>query len=188
MNRVPSLDCRNRPLSRTDCQRDWMKEFSRSASKRITTWRRLFTRIWKPSLQERELPYPRCKPLKRKTDDKYWHKTQYLSSVLGWNCSRKKAAGLLSPHRHDAWLVAATVPTDYSATAAPCTSQRKSRRQQKKRLDKVSTFGQKPWWCGCSSRGNFGKPHYCSLCNGGCWWNHPHSGYYRLPSAITSWR
>ena len=37
MNRVPSLDCRNRPLSRTDCQRDWMKEFSSSTSKRITT-------------------------------------------------------------------------------------------------------------------------------------------------------
>ena len=45
INRVPSLDCKNRPLSRTDCQRDWMNEFSRSASKRITTWRRLFTRI-----------------------------------------------------------------------------------------------------------------------------------------------
>ena|GEM_PF-4702968 len=37
MNRVPSLDCRNCPLSRTDCQRDWMKEFSSSTSKRITT-------------------------------------------------------------------------------------------------------------------------------------------------------
>lgn len=37
MNRVPSLDCRNRPLSRTDCQRDWMNEFSRSASNKITT-------------------------------------------------------------------------------------------------------------------------------------------------------
>ncbi len=37
MNRAPSLDCRNRPLSRTDCQRDWMNEFSSSASKRITT-------------------------------------------------------------------------------------------------------------------------------------------------------
>lgn len=48
-----------------------------------------------PLCRKRELPYPRCKLLKRKTDDKYWHKTQYLSSVLGWNCSRKKAAGLL---------------------------------------------------------------------------------------------
>ena len=37
INRVPSLDCKNRPLLRTDCQRDWMNEFSRSASKRITT-------------------------------------------------------------------------------------------------------------------------------------------------------
>ena len=34
MNRVPSLDCRNCPLSRTDCQRDWMKEFSSSTSKK----------------------------------------------------------------------------------------------------------------------------------------------------------
>ena len=37
MNRVPSLDCRNRPLSKTDCQRDWMNEFSRSVSNKITT-------------------------------------------------------------------------------------------------------------------------------------------------------
>lgn len=37
MNRVPSLDWRNCPLSKTDCQRDWMNEFSSSASKRITT-------------------------------------------------------------------------------------------------------------------------------------------------------
>ena len=36
MNRVPSLDCRNRPLSKTDWQRDWMNEFSSSASNRIT--------------------------------------------------------------------------------------------------------------------------------------------------------
>ena len=30
--RVPSLDCRNAPLPRTFCHRDWMNEFSRSAS------------------------------------------------------------------------------------------------------------------------------------------------------------
>ena len=35
MNRVPSLDCRNRPFSRTDCKRDWMHEFSSSASKDV---------------------------------------------------------------------------------------------------------------------------------------------------------
>ena len=34
INREPSLDCKNRPLSRTDCQRDWMNEFSRSTSKK----------------------------------------------------------------------------------------------------------------------------------------------------------
>ena len=50
-DRLPSLDCRNRPLSSTDCQRDWISEFSSRASNRMTTWRRLFTRIRKPSLQ-----------------------------------------------------------------------------------------------------------------------------------------
>lgn len=49
--RVPSLDSRNPPLSSTDCQRDWMNEFSSSASNRMTTCRRLFTRMRKPSLQ-----------------------------------------------------------------------------------------------------------------------------------------
>ncbi len=51
INRSPSLDNRNPPLSRTDCQRDWINEFSSSASNRTATWRRLFTRIRKPSLQ-----------------------------------------------------------------------------------------------------------------------------------------
>mgnify|MGYP006905952478 CR=1 FL=1 len=37
INRAPSLDCRNRPLAKTDCQRDWMNEFSSSASNKITT-------------------------------------------------------------------------------------------------------------------------------------------------------
>ena len=50
-DRLPSLDCRNPPLSRTDCQRDRMNEFSSSASNKTTTCRRLFTRIRKPSLQ-----------------------------------------------------------------------------------------------------------------------------------------
>ncbi len=45
MNRLPSLDNKNLPLSRTDCQYGWMNEFSRSASNRIATWRILFTRI-----------------------------------------------------------------------------------------------------------------------------------------------
>lgn len=49
--RVPSLDCRNAPLPRTFCHRDWMNEFSRSASNRITTRRILFTRMEKPFLQ-----------------------------------------------------------------------------------------------------------------------------------------
>ena len=48
---VPSLDNRNRPLSRTDCHWTWMKECSRSVSNRIATWRILFTRMQKPSLQ-----------------------------------------------------------------------------------------------------------------------------------------
>lgn len=50
-DRSPSLDSRNRPLSSTACQRDWISEFSSRASNRIATWRRLFTRIRKPSLQ-----------------------------------------------------------------------------------------------------------------------------------------
>ena len=49
--RVPSLDCRNAPLPRTFCHRDWISEFSRSASNRITTRRILFTRMEKPFLQ-----------------------------------------------------------------------------------------------------------------------------------------
>lgn len=49
--RVPSLDCRNAPLPRTFCYRDWISEFSRSASNRITTRRILFTRMEKPFLQ-----------------------------------------------------------------------------------------------------------------------------------------
>ena len=38
-------------LPRTFCHRDWMNEFSRSASNRITTRRILFTRMEKPFLQ-----------------------------------------------------------------------------------------------------------------------------------------
>ena len=52
--RVPSLDCRNAPLPRTFCHRDWMNEFSRSASNRITTRRILFTRMEKTLLAGEE--------------------------------------------------------------------------------------------------------------------------------------
>lgn len=81
MNRVPSLDCRNRPLSRIARQRDWINEFSRNASNRTTTLRMCSTRIWKPSLQAKRASMSHTQAHKK--DGKYWHKTQYLPSVHG---------------------------------------------------------------------------------------------------------
>ncbi len=49
--RLPSLETRNFPLSRTDCQCACMYDPSSSASKSTATCRMLFTRIRKPSLQ-----------------------------------------------------------------------------------------------------------------------------------------
>ena len=49
--RFPSLETRNLPLSRTDCQCACMYDLSSSASKSTATCRMLFTRMRKPSLQ-----------------------------------------------------------------------------------------------------------------------------------------
>ena len=49
--RFPSFDSRNPPRARTDCQCACMYDLSSSASKSTATWRMLFTRIRKPSLQ-----------------------------------------------------------------------------------------------------------------------------------------
>lgn len=80
-DRSSSLDSRNPPLSRTDCQRDWINEFSSSVLNRTVTWRSLFTRIRKPSLQAKRAFISSMRTSNENESAAKWGLTRWVQSV-----------------------------------------------------------------------------------------------------------